>query len=293
MGKIVVLRNRKKATGLVVAVGGVLAPLLAPAATPASPKLLLRSGRVAHTLPPAPAAGSAPTCATPATLHTVPDTAPIKRCPVHPLEQACTLEGGVKQGARWVWDADHGCAVPRRTETYEQGHRVGLAVGWRAVCAEKGGTCVAKVAEIGLYHEGKQHGAWQVYAVDGTLAEDRNYDAGNAQGWWVRRTKEGPHEAVCYRNGKETWRGAQGDAEQPTACPDLEPKGDDDGTVAVDENQKKASRMVALAQAAKNLELRVRYLRKACDLAPENAGYKKLLEAAEAEAAAARPAAKD
>lgn len=266
--------------------------LSAAAAPPAGSRPL-------HPHPAAPVAGAPIVCAAPAVASAVSDSAPIKRCPDLPLEQACVADGGIKQGPRWVWDAETACRLPKHTEHYEDGHRVGLAVAWRAVCPTSAPTapapakaCTAKVAEIGNYVAGKQDGAWQHFDAAGALVEDRNYQAGRPQGWWRRYAAGQLAEQVCYRDGKELWRGKPGGEGAPEACPDTEARADDDGTVAVDDDQRKASRMVALAQASKNVELRVRYLRRACELAPSNEGYKKLLAAAEAELAAARPAPK-
>lgn len=270
---------------------GVGLTLAATGTATADPTAAQLPARPRHPLPTAPRPGATPACGEGATMFAVPDTAPIKRCPEHPLEQACMREGGIKHGERWVWDADRACALPRRTEHYEAGIRTGLAVSWQSVCAGKGAACTARVAEIGAYQDGKQHGPWQVYAASGALLEDRNYEAGQPQGWWIRQATSGV-ELVCYQAGKETWRGAPQAEGRPAECPDALIKVADDGTVEVDESQRKASRMVALAQATKNLDLRVRYLKKACELAPANEGYKKLLAAAESEAAATRPAPK-
>ncbi len=274
-----------------ITLAGVGLTVAATATVAADPTAGRPTARPRHPLPTAPRPGTDPACGEGATAHAVPDTAPIKRCPEHPLEQACMREGGIKHGERWVWDAERACSLPRRTEHYDAGIRSGLAVTWQSVCAGKDKACTARVAEIGAYRDGKQHGPWQVYDAAGALLEDRNYESGQPQGWWIRHAASGV-EWVCYQAGKETWRGGAQAEGRPAECPDVLAKTDDDGTVEVDENQRKASRMVALAQATKNLDLRVRYLKKACELAPANEGYKKLLEAAEAEATASRPAPK-
>jgi hypothetical protein len=225
--------------------------------------------------------GAALPCPAPAREVKVRDSAPVKRCPAHPIEQSCVRDDGVPDGPRWVWDEATACATIKTIEHQRAGLRDGPVAHYRADCAGKGG-CRAWVAELGRWRAGKQHGVWQRYDARGAITLDANYQDGKLQGWWRQLERGAITVAVCYRRGVEVFRGDLA-AAAAVVCPEREAAETGDGTVAVDDAQRKASRLVTLAQAAKNPELRVRYLRRACELVPTNTGYRKLLEVAEAD----------
>ncbi len=236
-------------------------------------------------LPTAPKAASTPQCDAPARPQSVADSAPIKRCPRHALESGCALEDGRQHGAWTVWNPDHACALPLRTETFVEGRRDGLAAVWRAHCPvdAKGMKlpCEARLAERGALLGGTREGTWQIFDDAGQLFEQGAYLRGRRQGPWLRMAGGKTAEIVCFRREQIAWRAAPDAEAAQQPCPMAIDEGD--GTQAVTEAQQQASRFVGLAQRSTNLDLRVRYLRKAVDLDPNNAGYRKLLGEAEAQ----------
>ena len=239
-------------------------------------------------------AGAPLDCPEGSTEVLIEDTAPIRRCPTLPLERICHAADNSSNGPRVAFDADTSCRMPKRTEQWVAGRRSGQSVLWRTVCpggAQVGDArCAAHVAEIGAYKDGHQEGPWQIYDAAGALIADRNYQRGRPQGLWRRLEGGKISEVVCYSAGKETFRAAIGAPEALGACAEELAAGADNGVVEVSEAQTKASRLATLAQQTRNIDLRVRYLKKACELVPDNAGYRKLLQTAEAEADAAKQA---
>ncbi len=253
------------------------APSTAPAPAPAA--------ALPPALPTAPKATATPACDPPSQPQSVPDSAPIKRCPRYALESGCALEDGRQHGAWTVWSPEQGCELPLRTETFVEGRRNGLAAVWRAHCPvdAKGVKlpCEARLAERGALIGGTREGPWEIYDDAGQLFEQGAYLRGRRQGPWRRMADSKTAEIVCFRRDQIAWRGAPDTEAAQQPCPMAIDEGD--GTQVVTEAQEQASRFVGLAQRSTNLDLRVRYLRKAVELDPNNAGYRKLLGEAEAQ----------
>ncbi len=270
----------------------------APPQAPASADAPARPAPPKGPLPEPPKPGTAAACEAPAVATSVPDTAPIRRCPTFALESGCQLPDGTHQGPWTVWNPDHACEFPMRSETWTAGRREGPAVVWRTLCPEavKGKTpsCLARVAERGHLISGVREGVWEVYDDAGQLFEVGNYARGRRQGRWRRVTDGKDVEFVCYKVDSVTWRAPPGSDDAKKPCAETVDEGD--GTVTVSDAQRNASKFAALAQRSTNLDLKVRYLRKAVELDPEHAGYRKLLsdaEAEQAERAKAAPASGD
>lgn len=240
---------------------------------------------LATALPPPPSPNAPLPCPAGSVAASVADTAPIRRCPVLPLETTCRDADGRSHGPAVVWSVEHACKIAQRSETWHQGRRQGAAVVWRADCPapprpEPGADCVARVAERGPMDDGRRHGVWETYDGTGKLAEVGPYVRGRRHGRWLRWQLGKPSEVLCYARDTPTWQTAADDPEagrRPCAAADDA----GDGTESVSEAQREASRYAALAQRSARPELKVRYLRRAVELDPGNDGYRRLLEHAE------------
>ncbi len=238
-------------------------------------------------------------CPKGATWQTVPDNAPIRRCET-PKQAGCMLADGRRHGPWTVYDVSQACRVRQTVSTYHMGRRTGPALHF--VCAKPAppskrtkGTpppCVEQVLKVGSYRDGKPHGAWLILDEQGRKREHYTVHTGVRHGPFSLYNSKGVRVAAgCHQEGNEVWRydflhkdkwATPCNTERKVVA---KPVGD--GTTKVSAAQTKASKLVMLAQQSKRVKLKVMYLKKAVSLAPDNTRYKKLLDAAVAEAAEA------
>lgn len=231
-------------------------------------------------------------CPPGATWQVVRDRAPVPRCKT-PLQAGCMLSDGRRDGPWTQYNIKHACAFRSEVLTYKKGRRTGPAARFIVTCTgRKGarGRCRELLKEQGGYLDGKAHGMWLTVDAQGRKRSQHQVHTGVKHGPFYAFNSSGVLIGRgCYKEGAELWRFnfRQKDRWQTPCSADrlITKKPVGDGTTKVSASQAKASKLVRLAQATKLHALRVRYLRKAVELAPLNKGYQKLLAAAAAASA--------
>ncbi len=230
------------------------------------------------------AGGPARKCPEGAKWQVVADNRPLKECGDKPLEQGCMLSDGRKHGTWIVYEQRLKCASRAMHSTYKQGRKHGHEWVWQVVCSGKAGAdkCRSLLKEQGDYVQDRRHGTWTEFHDDGKKAAKGPYFKGTKQGPWTLFSTAGRAQTVrCMSDGKQTWEDtAAAVAGKARACAVTREEKAGDGTRVISAAEAKASKMVALAQRATKSRLKILYLEKALQLAPDNKRYQKLLEAA-------------